>query len=172
MKVSLACGQRKPEGFIGVDIAEDCGADIVHDLNVFPWPFDDESVDEVECEHYLEHIPGPERPKFFNELYRILKPGATAYIVFPSGTGSRALQDFTHAWPPVVPQSFYYWSKLWREDQLLTHGPYAELTCDFAFTCMGIQDTDFQGRADPVIMFAEKHYINSILDYQVIMTKL
>ena len=55
-RIDLACGQNKREGFIGVDIVSAPGVDIVHDLNVYPWPFEDNSVDEINCSHYIEHI--------------------------------------------------------------------------------------------------------------------
>src|ERR1700761_8728573 len=80
LKLSLACGQRKPEGFMGVDIAPAEGVDFVQDLFQFPWTqFADNSVDEIECSHFVEHIPhgdGYHDPffQFFDEIHRILKP--------------------------------------------------------------------------------------------------
>ena len=56
-KLDLACGGAKKEGFTGVDIADIEGVDIVHDLNIYPWPFEDGSVEEINCSHYVEHIP-------------------------------------------------------------------------------------------------------------------
>jgi predicted SAM-dependent methyltransferase len=56
MKIDLACGNSKKEGYIGVDITETPSVDIVHDLTVYPWPFEDSSVDEIHCSHYIEHI--------------------------------------------------------------------------------------------------------------------
>jgi hypothetical protein len=55
VKLDIACGQAKKEGFIGVDIARLPGVDIVHDLEQFPWPFDDNSIEEARCSHYVEH---------------------------------------------------------------------------------------------------------------------
>jgi len=57
IKLNLACGDKKKEGFIGIDITETDSTDIIHDLNVYPWPFEDNSVDEIYCSHYIEHIP-------------------------------------------------------------------------------------------------------------------
>ena len=171
IKVSIACGQRKPEGFIGLDIAPIEGVDIVCDLLKFPWPLDDECADEVSCEHFYEHIPAELRPAFANELYRIMRKDGICKLVFPSGTSNRAFQDITHQWPPVVPQHFYYWNKGWREHEKLTHGPYAEWKCDFTFSCTGLQHEDFQSRSDEVMRFAELHYWGAMTDYQVILTK-
>lgn len=57
MKLDIACGANKKEGFTGIDIADVPSVDIVHDLNVYPWPIEDESVEEIWCSHYIEHIP-------------------------------------------------------------------------------------------------------------------
>lgn len=56
-KLELACGDRKREGYCGVDVVETPSVDIVHDLTVYPWPFENNSVEEINCEHYVEHIP-------------------------------------------------------------------------------------------------------------------
>ncbi len=55
-KLDLACGDRKQEGFIGVDRCSIQGVDIVHDLETYPWPFENESIDEIFCSHYIEHL--------------------------------------------------------------------------------------------------------------------
>jgi len=152
VKVDLACGDRKKsEDYIGVDIAKTEAVDIIHDLNIFPWPFEDNSVDEVFCSHYIEHIPhkdayseiksvlnkctsfeefkrafldkGPEKDgliKFFDELYRILKPGGKAELIAPYYTSVRSFGDPTHErfisdWTPL------YINKQWREQNKLSH---------------------------------------------------
>src|SRR6185295_223721 len=54
-RLDLACGQNVREGFEGVDIWP--GAQHVVDLQRYPWPFEDESVLELNTSHYIEHIP-------------------------------------------------------------------------------------------------------------------
>jgi hypothetical protein len=54
-KLDLACGQTPCEGFEGVDVFP--GAQHVVDLQKFPWPFADNSIAELHCSHYIEHIP-------------------------------------------------------------------------------------------------------------------
>ena len=56
LKLDLACGDHKREGFIGIDIAETESVDHVLDLRVFPWPIESESAEEINCSHYIEHI--------------------------------------------------------------------------------------------------------------------
>lgn len=54
-RLDLACGQTPREGFEGVDIWP--GAQHQVNLQTYPWPFADESVLELYCSHYIEHIP-------------------------------------------------------------------------------------------------------------------
>ena len=44
LKLDLGCGQRKQEGYEGVDIVPGEGIDHIVDLFQFPWPFADRSV--------------------------------------------------------------------------------------------------------------------------------
>ncbi len=118
LRLDLGCGMRKREGFTGVDRRTFPGVDIVTDLAVYPWPFADKSVDEVNCSHLVEHLDhnrhNPERVRFFNELYRIMKPGAKAQITTPHWASSRAYGDFTHADCPVTEFFYYYLDRNWR----------------------------------------------------------
>lgn len=117
LRLDIGCGKNKKEGFIGLDQYEIPGVDVVCDLRS-RLPYDDNSVDEVHCSHFLEHLEAKERVAFMNELYRIMKPGAKATIVTPHWASNRAYGDMTHCWPPVSEMFFYYLSAKWREDQV------------------------------------------------------
>jgi predicted SAM-dependent methyltransferase len=56
-KIDLACGANKKEGFFGIDISKCSSVDAVVDLQKYPWPIESESVEELHCSHYIEHIP-------------------------------------------------------------------------------------------------------------------
>lgn len=114
MKLDIGCGQNKREGFTGVDSIKFPGVDIVHDIRT-AWPWGDSSVDEVHCSHFVEHLTARERVFFCNELYRVLKPDASAQIITPHWASSRAYGDMTHQWPPVSEFWFYYLDKGWRK---------------------------------------------------------
>jgi len=159
MKLDLGCGTHKREGHVGVDISPDCGADIVHDLRVTPWPFADASVDEVHCAHFFEHLDGTERLRFMEELFRILKPGATARVVTPYWTSMDAIQDPTHRWPPIAETSYKYFNKAWREEAGLQHyGIYCDFDVDFAFKL----DPAIAGRPAHEQQFAARFYVNAV----------
>lgn len=132
LKLDLACGQRPTEGFTGVDVWP--GADIVHDLLSFPWPFDDRSVSEVVCNHFVEHIPMQMTDggvdllcAFMNELWRVMKPGARATIQHPHAHSDRAWWDPTHR--RCIPyQTWYYFDANWLKANGLDH---YQITADF-----------------------------------------
>ena len=93
VKVDLCCGIRKPEGFIGVDIVQLPGVDIVCNLNE-AFPFDDNSVDYLRAHDAIEHLP--DKIKTMNEIWRVCKHDAVIDIEVPSTDGRGAFQDPTH----------------------------------------------------------------------------
>lgn len=172
VKVDLACGDNKEEGFIGVDIADTESADKVHDLRVAPWPFDDASIDEARCSHFFEHLEPMERVTFMNELFRILKPGAGCMFITPLGH-DRQVQDFTHKWPPVVIASYYYFDMEWLKENKLLH--YAEqhgIQCNFEPRPMQmLVAAEFATRSDEHKMFASRQYMNGPSDLVMLMVR-
>jgi predicted SAM-dependent methyltransferase len=129
LKIDLACGDRKQEGFKGVDIIKTDSVDYVVDLTTYPWPIESESVEEIYCSHYIEHIPhdinnlNDRRDgfiQFMDEIYRIMKPGAKATLVAPYYTSERAFQDPTHH-RYITKGSFHYFNKEWRDMNKLSH---------------------------------------------------
>jgi predicted SAM-dependent methyltransferase len=66
---------------IFVDIRPFPNIDVVHDLNVIPWPFPDNSVGSISAIHVVEHLRC--LVTFMNECWRILSPGGSLYIETP-----------------------------------------------------------------------------------------
>ena len=54
LKLNLGCGNNKYDGFLNVDKFGE--PDIKWDLEKFPWPWEDNSVDEIRIIHVLEHL--------------------------------------------------------------------------------------------------------------------
>lgn len=164
-KLDIACGQTKSEGWIGVDIAPGDGVDIVHDLEVFPWPFEDNSIDEARCSHYVEHTK--DLLKWFDEVYRILKPGAQIQVIAPYYTSMRCWQDPTHT-RAISEATFLYANKSWREANKLNHYP---VSCDFDYSYGYNMDPAWAMRSEESRAFAIRHYWNVVMDIVVTMTK-
>ena len=162
-KLNIACGKNKKPGFLGVDIWE--GADIVVNLEKFPWPFETSSVDKIFCSHYIEHTP--DLISFANELHRIMKVGAKAEIIAPYYSSIRAWQDPTHL-RAISENTFLYFNKKWREINRLDH---YQVVADFDFECNFILNPHWQDKPVDEIKFAIKHYINVVSDIHVILTK-
>lgn len=163
VKLDIACGKNKKNGFTGVDIWE--GADIVANLEKFPWPFEDNSVDEIFCSHYIEHTP--DLVSFANELYRILKIDGKAEIIAPYYSSIRAWQDPTHL-RAISENTYLYFSKDWRVINRLDHYP---IVADFDFESSYVIDPAWQDKSDDELKFAIKHYINVVSDIRTILTK-
>ena len=94
MKLHLGCGHDIKEGWINHDLAPLPGVDVVHDLRVFPWPWDDGQVEEVHMENVLEHLP--ETTRTMEELSRIMKTGGKLFIGVPYWNSFEAWGDPTH----------------------------------------------------------------------------
>lgn len=165
LKLDIACGQNKREGFTGVDIAPGKGVDIVHDLEVFPWPFKNNSVDEAHVSHYIEHTS--DLIAFMNELHRIMKPGAQCMIIAPYYSSMRAWQDPTHT-RAISEATFLYFNQQWLRDNGLDH---YRVTADFDFSYGYAFAPEWASRSEEARAFAVRHYINVISDIQVTLTK-
>ena len=106
MKLYLGCGNKSLDGYLQVDIAESTNVDVVHDLNQFPWPWGDESVDIVVAEDVVEHL-NVNVIQFCDEAWRVLKPGAELFIRKPHHKSESSWIDPTHRWH-LDERSFQY----------------------------------------------------------------
>lgn len=173
LKLDLGCGKNKREGFVGVDSIKFDTVDQVVDLRK-PWPWGDDSVEEVHCSHFLEHLTPPERIHFANELFRVLRKGAKATLVTPYSGHDCAYGDPTHQWPPISGWTYLYWHREWRKAQ----APHVDaefnpqgLNCDFDYTIGGSWDQWLQTRNMEYRIFAMQHYLNSQRDIIATLTK-
>jgi predicted SAM-dependent methyltransferase len=94
--LDVGCGKYKLVGSVGLDVVPLQGVDVVHDLNKFPYPFDDDSFDRVRLSHVIEHIQSI--TKTMEEIHRILRPGGELEITTPHYTDASSWQDPTHVW--------------------------------------------------------------------------
>ena len=94
MKLNLGCGNDIKAGFVNLDINPGHGVDVVHNLDKFPYPFKDDTFDEIRAYSILEHVA--DLMKTMSELHRILKPGGRLDIIVPHYNGPLAWGNPTH----------------------------------------------------------------------------
>jgi hypothetical protein len=102
IKLNLGCGARLFEGYVNVD--KYGNPDVRHDLERFPWPWADSSVEEVRLIHVLEHL-GRDPDVFIGimkELYRVCRSGARVHIEVPHPRHDDFIGDPTHVRPVTM----------------------------------------------------------------------
>jgi hypothetical protein len=106
MKLYLGCGHKSLAGYIRVDLEPNPESEIVHDLNVLPWPWEDGSVRMMAAEDVVEHLK-LSLIEFCNEAWRVLRPGGELFVRTPHHNGVDSWIDPTHRWH-LHEQSFAY----------------------------------------------------------------
>jgi len=93
-KLNIGCGFDIKEGYVNLDSVKLKGVDIVHDLDSFPYPFKDDTFEDILCSHVLEHVS--DITKVMEEIYRISKDKAKVKIMVPYFASPNAWRDPTH----------------------------------------------------------------------------
>ena len=102
--LNIGSGDKKLPGFINVDL--EAGADVQCDVTN-GLPFENNSVDLIFSEHFIEHINQAEGINFFRECRRVLKPGGIVRVATP---------DLDH----IIQR---YGKENWRaESEMINHG--------------------------------------------------
>jgi SAM-dependent methyltransferase len=92
--LDVGCGSAKTPGAVGLDRSADTAADIVHDLDSFPYPIADSSFDQILLQDVIEHVSDPIR--MLEELHRVAREGATIQLRTPHYSSVLAYGDPTH----------------------------------------------------------------------------
>lgn len=166
LRLDIGCGKTTPPGWEGID-AIDFGQKHVRDVREGLHWIEANSVDEVRSSHFVEHLTGEERVTFFNDLYRVMKPGATALIITPNWSHACAYGDPTHQWPPMSQWWPLYLHKEWRA----ANAPHVGFICDFDHVVAGSWDQTIESRNAEYKQFAMNAYTNSWRDLIVTLTR-
>jgi len=92
-KLNLGCDYDYRKGWVNLDQYSG-KADVVHDLNKYPWPFKENTFDYVYASHVLEHLDDVKRALI--EIWRISKNNAIVEIKVPYFNSYCAYGDVTH----------------------------------------------------------------------------
>lgn len=160
MKLAISSRGGKEPGFVGIDFVKTDAVDIVHDLNSYPWPIEDNSVDEMMCTHTYVIIKDDKA--FMSELYRICKPNSTIKTINPYYTSLRAVSN-----PEILRKvnefTFVFYNSTFRESQKLDKLPF-----DFKVLGSGFQWLDpWPKMSEEAKEYAKLHYWNVIEDIVV-----
>lgn len=103
-RLNLGCGDVHRDGFVNVDRDPASAADVVLDLDRFPYPFGDDTFERVEMSHILEHLEHTR--EVLSEVARILAPGGILVIRVPHF--SRGFTHWEHRRGFDVTFSYYF----------------------------------------------------------------
>ncbi len=103
--LDLGCGGNKIAGSIGIDFIKLDAVDIVHDLNIFPYPIAESAFDKVHLRNIIEHVSSI--IKVMEEVHRITKANGLVEILTPHYSSYTSWTDPTHIWH-LGSQSFDY----------------------------------------------------------------
>jgi SAM-dependent methyltransferase len=92
--LDVGCGIRKYPGSVGIDINSSSAADVICNLDRFPYPFADRAFDRVRVIHVIEHLTDVIRA--MEEFHRLLRPGGRVRIETPHYTDFSSFCDPTH----------------------------------------------------------------------------
>jgi len=118
IKLNMGCGKAKKWDYVNIDMSPDVRPDMVLDVTRHRLPFDNDTVDRIVAEHFLEHI-GDELIGVIREWHRVCRNGAIIHIVVPNAEHSIswAAKDPTHK-RLFVPATFHYFDidqASWRD---------------------------------------------------------
>jgi SAM-dependent methyltransferase len=92
--LNLGCGRKKIVGAVNLDVTSETEPDVVHNLDKAPWPFRDDSFDEVHAYDVIEHTK--DIVVTMSEIHRVCRHGAAVNITVPHFSSFGAFTDPTH----------------------------------------------------------------------------
>jgi SAM-dependent methyltransferase len=94
--LDVGCGINKAPGAIGIDLNPATAADVLCDLDHFPYPFADDSFDRLVATHVIEHVR--DVIETMEEFHRLVRPGGRVRLTTPHYTDFSSFCDPTHRW--------------------------------------------------------------------------
>jgi SAM-dependent methyltransferase len=85
---------RSSAGVVTLDRAASTGPDVVHDINVVPWPLETSSFGLIRCYDVIEHLE--DLVSVMGEIHRVGAPGARVEITTPHYSSANSWTDPTH----------------------------------------------------------------------------
>lgn len=111
----MGCGNDIRPDWVNADFVKKKGVDVVHNFNKVPYPFKDNTFDEIECIEVVEHLD--DTIAVIRELHRILKPGGKVKITVPYYLSHHAWSNPEHK-RAFNYQTFKYFIKGTEENKM------------------------------------------------------
>ena len=98
LRLNLGCGQDIRPGYVNHDWSRHRpDVEVAHDLEAFPWPWPDNSAEEIVLSDVLEHLA--DVVPVIDQCWRILTPAGFLHISVPHYQHENAWLDPTHRRP-------------------------------------------------------------------------
>ena len=178
IKLNLGAGYTRFDGFFNVDKFAEAKPDWQMDLEATPWNLPDNSVDEVNMQHVLEHV-GQDVETYmaiWQELYRVCVDGAKLSIIVPHPRHDTFIGDPTHV-RPITPiaismldrQQCEYWVENNYANTTLAlyyHIDFATENTIFDFEKTWVDRLHRGELTEQQLFEAEKQFNNVVLQYR------
>lgn len=139
MKLNLGSGTKPIPGYVNVDMVDGPLVDVPHDLDDHPWPFLEDTVEEIVAFHVFEHVVDP--IGFMEQCWISLVPDGLLHIEVPNYTSRNAFTDPTHRRYCTI-ETFDYWvpgTWLWNSMGEIYHR-----NCPFRHEVQPVERPDLQ----------------------------
>jgi len=113
-RIQIRLGGKEPQvGFVVMNSEPGPAVDICHDLEKYPYPIPDNSVDMLVAPDLVEHLNPHNKGfiKFMDECWRILKINGQFLIATPYAGSTAYFQDPTHC-NPCNEATWYYFDPM------------------------------------------------------------
>lgn len=106
--LDVGCGGNKQPNCIGMDRRKLPGVDVVHDLEVVPWPLKADTFSRIVMSHVMEHVKPWLVIDVMNEMWRVMKVDGLLCMAMPYPGSHGHWQDPTHIkpWNETTPLYF------------------------------------------------------------------
>ena len=81
VKLHLGCGDQHFDGYVNIDWRKTSATDLVLDITRLPYP--DNSIEQIESYHVIEHLPRHNVERALGDWYRVLHPGGKLILEYP-----------------------------------------------------------------------------------------
>lgn len=170
-RLYLGCARNHEPGFINLDISPNVDADVVHDLEVLPLPFQSDTFDCVFGSHVFEHIHQERFIPLAGELQRILKPGGYLVSVTPYCSSDDAIDNPFHLMAFSETTWHYADRRIYRPGTA-GHGDFGvNWDLPVVHTELVLYPEWQQGQPAREIEQAKKYYRNVVKEIHVVLQK-